>query len=193
MGFGSSGRIHQPVEPALERRPLLALEPVDDLDGLLEATHAVAGRRQVDAVPPVLILVPAGPDAEDQSTPADVIDGHGLLQQHDRMPEGVARDERADADPRCLRRDGGQQRPCLVHRRPRPAIGVDEVVDEPAVIEPELLRELEPPDDVGEVPSTLAEEESEAKRGTHRASHARPAPRTAPANRAPRTRGRRTR
>jgi hypothetical protein len=66
---------------------------------------------------------------------ADVVHGHGLLQEHGRMPEGVARDEHAEPDARRARRDGGEQRPSLMARVGGRTVGIDEVVDEPRVVE----------------------------------------------------------
>ena len=112
-------RIVELVEAALEGRPLLRHQQADDLDRLLEPVDPLRGRRQVDAVAAVLVLVPAGPDPEDQPPAADVVDGDRLLQQDRRMAERVARHEDAQADARRPRGDRRQQRPRLRGSRPR--------------------------------------------------------------------------
>ena len=73
-GGGCETRVVEPVVAALERRPRLAHEGRDHHDRLLEPVDTLARRRQVDAVPAVLVLVPARPDAQDQPAVADVVD-----------------------------------------------------------------------------------------------------------------------
>ena len=85
------------------------------LDRLLESVDPLADGRQVDAVAAVLVLVPARPDAEDQPSVADVVDGHRLLGQQGRVAERVARDEDAEPDPTRPDSDRGEERPGLGH------------------------------------------------------------------------------
>ena len=66
------------------------------------------------------------------------------------MAERVARDEDAEPDARRPRGERGEQRPGLEAGASRRAVGVDEVVHEPGVVEaqvlghPELVEDLRP-------------------------------------------------
>ena len=109
----------------------------------------------------MLVGVPAAPQPEVQPPAADVVDGHRFLQQHRGMAERVARHQDAEPDPLRPRRDRGQQRPRLEDRVIRRPVGVDEVVDEPGVVEAEVFGHLELVVDAGERLVRLAEEEPE--------------------------------
>ena len=155
----------------------------DEADGLLEPVDPLAGRRQVDPVATVLVLMPARAEAEDEPAAADVVDRDGLLEKDRRVAERIARDEDAEADPRGEGGDRGERRPRLVDRVLRRAVGVDEVVDEPGRVEAERLGEAELLEDAIPRLVRLAEEEPEADRDSHRCaaspSFSRPAPSTA--------------
>ena len=152
------------VEAAAERDGAAGLQPVEDLERLLEPVDAFGCRRQRDAVAAVLVLVPAGPEAEDQPPAADVVDRDRLLEEHGRVAERVARDKHAEADPRRPRGERCQQRPRLVTGVLGRPVGVEQVVDEPGVIEPELLGEREVVEHLGPAAVRLAQEEAETDR-----------------------------
>ena len=157
-------RLVQLVEAATERDRASGLQPVEDLERLLEPVDAFGRRRQRDAVPAVLVLVPAGPEPEDQPPAADVVDGDRLLEEHSRMAERVARDEHAEADARRPRSERCEQRPRLVTGVLGRPVGVKQVVDEPGVIEPELLGQREVVEHLGPAAVRLAQEEAETDR-----------------------------
>ena len=148
-------------------RPVVALEAVDDLDGLLESVDPLAGRREPDAVAPMLVGVPAGSEPEDQPPTADVVHGHRLLEQHRRVAERVARDEHTEPDPARPRRDCREQRPGLETRRVGRTVRVDQMVDEPAMVEAELLGQDEPVEYLVPGPGGLAHEQAEPDRQSH--------------------------
>ena len=57
------------------------------------------GEPELDAVLLVLVLLPAGADAEQEPPAADVVDGGGPLRQHGGVPVGHAEHEGAEAHP----------------------------------------------------------------------------------------------
>ena len=127
------------VVPALERGAVLPHQQADDLDRLLEPVDALRCRRQLDAVAAMLVLVPPGPDPQRQAPAADVVDGDRLLEQDRGMAERVARHEHTQADARRPRRDRREQGPRLEAAVVGAAVGVDEVIDQPRVVEAQLL------------------------------------------------------
>src|SRR5687768_14005630 len=81
------------------------------------------------------------------------------------MPERVAGHEHAEPDPRRLRGDRREQRPRLEAAVLGAAVGVDQVVDEPGMIEPQLLGLEELLEDLVPAHADLAQEQPEAQRG----------------------------
>ena len=155
-----------------ERRPLLAHEQRHDLDRLLEPVDPFAGRGQFDAVPPVLVLVPACAEPQDQAAAAHVIDRDRLLQEHGRVPERVARHQHPEPDPARACREGRQERPAFETTILRGTVRVHEMIDDPRVVEPEILRHPELVEDVRPALVGLAHEEAEAH-GSGRFGHRR--------------------
>ena len=86
------------------------------LAGLLEAGEQLARAREVDAVLLVLVDLPAGADAEQHATVADVVDGRRPVRDHGRMAVGVAEHERAEADALGRGGEGGQRTGALERR-----------------------------------------------------------------------------
>ena len=83
------------------------------------------------------------------------------------MTERVARHEHAQADALRLRGDRREQRPRFEAAVLGAAVRVDQVVDEPGVVEAELLGLEELVEHAIPVLARLAEEESEAQVGGH--------------------------
>ena len=122
------------VEAAVEVGAALAQQAPDDGEGLLEPAHPLVVR---EAKRPVLVLVPAGAEAEDQAPAADLVDRRGLGGQHRRVVEAGRRHQRADLDAARDRRPAPRAastpptgRPAAVRdrdtaggRRPRPSRG----------------------------------------------------------------------
>ena len=159
---GLEHRVVETVVAALEGDPGLLLEAHQDLHGLLEPVHAFHRLRQVEAVPAVLVRVPARADPEDEPPAAHVVDRDGLLGEERRVAEGVGRDQHAEADPG---RHGGQrreQRPGLEARQLGRPVGVEQMVHEPGVVEAELVRHEELVAHLRPGLARLAHEQSEA-------------------------------
>jgi hypothetical protein len=80
----------------------------------------------------VLRLVPAGADAERQSSPAGVVEGDGHLRQQRRVAEAQAQHEAADADALGGRAQQRQRGPALQRAGFRP-VGEpqDDVIEDP--------------------------------------------------------------
>src|SRR5690606_10954551 len=102
----------------------------------VESVEAPLHRRVLDAVGPVLVLLPSRAEAEDEAPAGDVVDGGGHLRQHRRVPVGVAGNERTDRDPGDEGTERGEQGPPLVHRAGG-VLGVrHEVVDDVEAVPP---------------------------------------------------------
>ena len=155
--------VSKPVVITGEGGALLGHQERDHLDGFLEPIHAFRRWRQLDAIAAMLILVPAGPDPQGEPAFADVVDGHGLLEQDGRVAERVAGDEDPEADAGRPRRDGREQGPAFETAMFRRAVGIDEVVDQPRVVEPQFLSLEHVVEHVGPRPIGLAQEHPEAQ------------------------------
>ena len=163
-GRGSRCASLSSVVAALEGRPLLAHQQADQVDRLLEPVDPFRPGREIDPVATMLVLVPARPDPKGQPSAADVVDRDGFLEQECRVPERVAGHEDAEPDPLGPRRDGGQQGPALQAAILGRTVGVDEVVDQPGVVEAERLGEDEVVEHLRPRPARLAQEQPEAQR-----------------------------
>jgi hypothetical protein len=119
---------------------VLAPELGDDLQRLVEALGALAGRAEVEAVRLVLRLVPAGAHSEDQPAVADVVDRGGHLRHQRGVPVRVAGHEDADADAARLRGERRQRRPAFEVRAVRVGEDRHEVVVQVGGVEAEALR-----------------------------------------------------
>jgi hypothetical protein len=73
---------------AREREGAVGPGAADDLELLLEHFHALAERREREAVGLVLALVPAGADPELDPPVRDVVGSGHELGEHGRVPEG---------------------------------------------------------------------------------------------------------
>ena len=116
-GLGAQRRVLDGVVLAVERRALVARA------GRVMIWHASSSRRSRSPTVPkwmpvcdVLVLLPAGAEAEHQAPAADVVDGRGHVGQHRRVPVRVAGDDGADADPGTVAAVGREHRPALEHR-----------------------------------------------------------------------------
>jgi hypothetical protein len=165
-------------------RSALAEELADDHEGLLEAAHPMVVR---EAERPILRLVPAGAQAEDQPPAGDLVDGVRLGSEHGRVVEARRGHQRTQLDPRRDRRQRGERAPRLPWRdRLRPPVPIQQVVADPDRVETDRLRgpchlgQLRPPDD----PLHLGELDADLQRTGHapgsgmstRASHAASVP-----------------
>ena len=138
---GEVQRAVRPVEATLEGELLLGEHPAADLHRLLEAPEALAGRRELEAVAVVLVLVPRRPDAQDGSARRhDVQRGDDLGEQRG-VPVRHPGDHGSQGDPGGPSGDPPEQRVGLQHRLGPPAHVGDlvEVVHHPDRIEPRLL------------------------------------------------------
>jgi hypothetical protein len=81
-----------------------------DSDRLFEPVDPRPGTIERDAGRPILGLVPAGANADDDTPVAEAIEGRQLLGEHGRMAEVVVEDERTEAQPLGGYRDGGEDR-----------------------------------------------------------------------------------
>ena len=88
-----------------------------------------------DAHAGVLVLVPAGADAEIEPAVGDDVDGGGDVGEHGGVTVGVAGDHQPEAQAGGLGGVGGQQRPTLQARAGDVAVDRVEVVEEPGVLE----------------------------------------------------------
>src|SRR6516165_389531 len=79
----------------------------DDLDPLLEPIDALRQGREGEAKGAMLVLVPAGTEAQHQSSPAQNVDGSGHPCQQRRMAKGYRAHQRSEPEPCRLR--GGQR------------------------------------------------------------------------------------
>ena len=84
---------------ARERERAVGPGAAHDRELLLEDRHALAERREPEAVGLVLALVPAGAQPELDAAARDVVDGGHELGQHGRVAERRRRDE--DAEPQA--------------------------------------------------------------------------------------------
>src|SRR3990172_6246244 len=96
--FGiTPGLVELEVATAEVRDPLVEEEP-QDLNRLFQLVLAHPYALEGEAVPFILTLVPAGPDAALDAPPRDVVDGAERLGQHAGVAIVDAEDEAADAD-----------------------------------------------------------------------------------------------
>ena len=86
--------------------------------GLLEPGRCSSpGGGSADAVLLVLVLLPAGADAEQEPTAAELVDGGRPVGEHRGVPVGVAEHEGAEAQPLGGHGEGGERRGALEGRR----------------------------------------------------------------------------
>src|SRR5918997_1442964 len=106
--------VAQPVELALERDGLLVAEqPGDYLEPLLEAREAAACVQQLEAEHLVLALLPARADAELETAAGQVVYSRRLPGRDDRVAERERRDERPELYAARVLREPGQGGPQL--------------------------------------------------------------------------------
>ena len=117
---------HRPVLPRERERPL-GPRAVDDLELLAHPVHALAQRREGEAVGDVLGLEPARPEPELHAPARDVIGRHDELREHGRMAERGGRHERAEPQ-RVRHRGEPGDRPPGVQRAARLAAEHGQVV-----------------------------------------------------------------
>jgi hypothetical protein len=89
-----------------------AQQSVDDPQCLLEPTDEVV---EGIAERSILALVISGAQAEDQPSPADLIESVRHLGQQGRVAEASANDKRPELDACGDRRQSRKYRPCLPH------------------------------------------------------------------------------
>ena len=130
----AAGLLELVVAP-VEVGELLGPEPPGDLAGLAEAPDALAGRVERDAHALVLVLVPAGADAEIEATVGDHVHRGRHVGMDRGVAVGVARDHQPEAQARRLGRQGRQQRPALEAGAIQVALDRREMIEEPGVLE----------------------------------------------------------
>jgi hypothetical protein len=118
-----------------EVRPRLGQQRDDDLYAFLELIHPLFERWQTDTERVGLVLVPAGPEPDDQSTPADDVGGCRDAGQHGRVSVRHASDLAAKTDPRRCCRHRSKHGPRL--ETWAAAVGEDrfEMVEVPGALE----------------------------------------------------------
>ena len=118
-----------------EVRPRLGQQRDDDLYAFLELIHPLFERWQTDTERVGLVLVPAGTEPDDQSTPADDVGGCRDVGQHGRVSVRHASDLAAKTDPRRCCRHRSKHRPPL--ETWTAAVGEDrfEMVEVPSALE----------------------------------------------------------
>ena len=125
------------VPPPIEVDGALAEKRPDDREGLLEAIDPVVERVPVGTE---LGFVPAGAEAEDEATAAQLIDRRGLLREKGGVVEVRAGDEWAELDPRRGRRDRGEERPRFPRTAWRPVLpAIEKVLADPHRVEALVL------------------------------------------------------
>jgi hypothetical protein len=121
----------------VQRRPPL----LDPRQRLLEIGEAAARGAELVAVLVVVALEPAGPDAEDEATAADVVDGARHVGEQLGVAVAVAGHERADLDPAPSGlRPGAEHRPALEVLPVGLAVQREEVVPVEDDVDPEPPR-----------------------------------------------------
>ena len=124
-------------EASRERDALAREQPAHDRERLLEARDAVVVR---DPERPVLLLVPAGAEAEHEAAAADLVDRRRHLRDQARRVEARAGDERAEPHPLGRGGQRREQRPRLPRTALGPAVAaVEQVVADPDRVEAALL------------------------------------------------------
>src|SRR5581483_5182159 len=132
-------RVLHPVVAAVEVRPLLGPERLDDPQRLAQPADAVV--ETLEAVHLVLDLGPRRADAELEAAARKVVDRHRLLGEQRRVAVRVAGDQASDAHAPGRLGHRRLERPALEDRAVR-AAGADrcEVVEVPHVVEAALVR-----------------------------------------------------
>ncbi len=141
QGLRVAVRPRQRVVGALVRRLLVGPHRMHDLDALAKHPDAHLRRGELEAVPAVLVLVPAGTDPPVETAAADDVDRRGDLRQHARLAIRVAADHLAEADAAGALADRRHRRPTLEHGFVRGTRHVVEVVVHPDRVVAELLGE----------------------------------------------------
>jgi hypothetical protein len=126
---------------ALEGGARLRPQRPDDLDAFLEPVGAVVLRAELEPQHGVLVLGPAGADAELQPPAGQVVDRDGHLRQHRGMAVGVADDSASNPGARRQLRHRRQHRPGLEDRAIVPCAQRGEVVHHPAAVETGVVGE----------------------------------------------------
>ena len=127
--FPASGPLAQLPEATRQAHGLAAEQAGDDLEVLGEPADPRLERQPEG---PVLGLVPARPDTEDEPSTGQVVEGCGHLGHDSGGPEGGAQHERAELHPGHHWSDGRQRRPGLVRALVRLTLEApDQVVEDP--------------------------------------------------------------
>ena len=112
----------------------------DDLGELpVELVHALAQRREVEAVRLVLGLEPARAETELDPATGDVVDGRDQLREHRDAAERDGRDQCAEPDPRRHRGEAGERCPRIERARGLPTDDRAVVVGAEQPVEVRLL------------------------------------------------------
>jgi len=130
------------VVAALEDGFFLRPHGQDHLHGLAETTQALSSIGKVVAISAVLVLVPAGPDAESESPLGEHIDRAGHFGEQGGIAIAGAGDRLADADTPGITRHGGGGRPALKRDFLRGPWGRMKVIDQPGGREPDFVGSL---------------------------------------------------
>ena len=99
-----------------ERRAAFGEHAPDDRERLREPIETPRERVELESVRFVFVFLPAGTQAEDEPTVADLIDGAGDLREHGRVAVGRRCDECPEANPRYTGCEGGEVRERLMRR-----------------------------------------------------------------------------
>ena len=117
-GFGVAAGVGKGEVLTLEVHVVLGEEEADDLDALLQDVESLPERGEGDAVGAVLVLVPAGADAEFDAPAAEVVHGGEGVGEDGRVAVVHPQDKRADTQVLRLAGEGGHD------GRPLPVVAV---------------------------------------------------------------------
>ena len=132
-----AGHARQVPGPVREERP-------DDAERRLEPVEPFDDRRERDPERDVLRIVPAGAEADDESTAGDVVEDRQLLGQHGRVTEGGRQDGDPQPFPGNVVGQGSQRGERLQARATTRVAGVGQVVVEPGRFEDVVLADPRP-------------------------------------------------
>src|SRR6185436_1590615 len=137
--------VRELVEAPLERAAALRPQRAHHLAGLVEALQTLPHRVERKAVGLVLVLLPAGSHAEDETSAGDDVDLCGHLRDDSGMAIGVAEHDGAHAHARHERGERAQRAPRLQRRALTLGIVGHEVVRDARGVPPggfEMVPEL---------------------------------------------------
>jgi hypothetical protein len=129
-------------------RSILGHEEPHDLHRLFQPLGSFPDRRERDAELSMFPFEPGGSDGKLEPSSGDPIHSHGLRRQDGGVAVGHSRHERAQSDPLCRGGQGGEEGPPLHAGAARVTVEGLEMVEDPCAVEPALLGESGPPQEL---------------------------------------------